>query len=590
MTDPYTIYTILVLLNLMLLAALYIFGVPKAHAQLMQRRSGKGYNKEYEHQGGPKNNLKTPFLKLVDRKTKLKWPRTQSWLKRPWRHWIRGVWLFGITHILGVATATSVALYLCSLGEGCCDSGNPIDAAGATIVKALFLMTFLYLLTHVYPRLGRHFRSGSYLLSGSVLVLWFLWAKATLNLLSVSKFEYLPLFAYAIVWLPLLVVPGALRVLRWRGQLHYRMNLLVLRVFGSYKRSIFIFQVLQPLWNHVGGVFAVSSPDQGFLGPKGMSRFRFFAFGALWVFLFCVQVVVLETFVEPQKLRWAAVLLLPFVAHVLLYLPLLWVVASSFMKDESDTYTPIVKKIQKHNLMGVHANTHVACHADDWKLTVESFSSVSDCLLVDLRGFTAKNAGIAYELGFVVNNIPLENVLGLADKTTDMEVVRKVFADHWSHMVKQSVNYHSKKPALQIYKRDTIHNRDAFHIVAWLISKGFRKDLLEQGWKQEKENAESIPIVTWNRSSGSGPWMYLTWLPLNHPGFVKCPHGDIQNWQQAIDKTIKRPFTVKTQTLGPSENEADFWKEMAKIVRKKGVGKAGKAAGKGRKRKKAPRN
>jgi hypothetical protein len=570
MTDPGIIYVVLVLLNLALLAALYIFGVPKAQAQLMQRRSGKGYNREYEHQRGRKNDLRIPSLKFVDRKTRVQWPRPHTWLQRPWRHWIRGVWLFGLTHILGVATATSVALYLWFQDEGRRGSDNPIDAARGTVVTALVLMTVLYLLTHVYPRLGRHFRSSSYLLSGSVLVLWLFWAKAIFDLLSASEFQYLPLFAYAIVWLPLLVVPGVLRYLCWRGQLHWRMNLLVLRVFGSYKRSSFIFRVLQPLWNHVGGVFVVSSPDQSFLGPRGMSKFRLLAFGVLWVFLFCAQAVVPSTFAEHQGLRWAAVLMLPFVAHTLLYVPLLWVVNSSFMKDESDTYTPIVKNIQKHNLMGVHANTHVACHADDWKLAVGSFSSMSDCLLVDLRGFTAKNAGITYELSFVVNNIPLENVLGLADKTTDMTALTNVFADHWSHMVKQSVNYRSKSQALQIYKRDTIHSRDAFHVAAWLMSKGVRKDLLEQGRKQAEKDADSIPLFTWNRRSGSGKWMYLTWLPLNHPKFDKCPHGDIQNWQQAVDKTIKRPFTIKTQTLGPSENEADFWKGMAKLVRKKG--------------------
>jgi hypothetical protein len=77
----------------------------------------------------------------------------------------------------------------------------------------------------------------------------------------------------------------------------------------------------------------------------------------------------------------------------------------------------------------------------------------------------------------------------------------------------------------------------------------------------------SIPLVTWNRPSGSEAWMYLTWLPRGHSGFEKCPHGKIQNWQQAVDETIKRPFTIKTQTLGPDEKEAAFWKEMAKKVK-----------------------
>ena len=43
-------YAALVLLNLALAATLFIFGVPRAHAQLMRRRSGKGYNKKYKRQ------------------------------------------------------------------------------------------------------------------------------------------------------------------------------------------------------------------------------------------------------------------------------------------------------------------------------------------------------------------------------------------------------------------------------------------------------------------------------------------------------------------------------------------------------------
>jgi len=524
----------------------------------MRRRSGKGYNKKYKRQleqRGPKNDLNTPSLKFVDRKSKIEWQRAYPWFERQWRHWIRGVWVFGLTHLLGVATATGVALYLCSK-----------DEYGSRIATALVLLTVFYLLTQVSPRLGRRFRSGSYLLSGGVIVLWFYWAYATFVLPSNSGLRFPPLLAYAVVWIPLLFVPGVLRVLRWHGKLHYCMNLLVLRVFGSYKRSVFLFQVLQPLWNHVGGVFVVSSPDQGFLMSTKMSRFRLFTIGVLWIFLFGAQIVVSKIFAEPKALLWAAVLLLPFVAHALLYLPLRWVVDSRFSKDESDLYTPIVRKIQKHNLMGVHANIHAACHDDDWKLAVESFASVSDCLLIDLRGFSAKNAGTAYELGFVVNNVALENVLCIADKTTDIKAVEKVFADRWSHMVKKSVNYHSNGRALQIYKRDTIRSRDAFHIASRLMSQAAREDLLELGRKEMEEDADSIPLVTWDRPSGSDTWMYLTWLPRGHSGFEKCPHGMIQNWQQSVDETIKRPFTIKTQVLGPSEKEGAFWKEMAKKV------------------------
>ena len=60
--------------------------------------------------------------------------------------------------------------------------------------------------------------------------------------------------------------------------------------------------------------------------------------------------------------------------------------------------------------------------------------------------------------------------------------------------------------------------------------------------------------------------MLLTWLPGNHPGFKQCPHGDIENWQQLADESIRRPFTITTRTLGAKEKEAEFWKQMAELV------------------------
>ena len=51
------------------------------------------------------------------------------------------------------------------------------------------------------------------------------------------------------------------------------------------------------------------------------------------------------------------------------------------------------------------------CRADTWQMTMRQLAARSDAVLMDLRCFSPSNQGCLYELGQLVNIVPLSRVL-----------------------------------------------------------------------------------------------------------------------------------------------------------------------------------
>ena len=65
------------------------------------------------------------------------------------------------------------------------------------------------------------------------------------------------------------------------------------------------------------------------------------------------------------------------------------------------------------------------CYNDTWKSTLQSLLPTSDCILMDLRGFSRENRGCIYELQQLVQVISLNRVTFLTDSTTDTELLQQ---------------------------------------------------------------------------------------------------------------------------------------------------------------------
>jgi hypothetical protein len=59
---------------------------------------------------------------------------------------------------------------------------------------------------------------------------------------------------------------------------------------------------------------------------------------------------------------------------------------------------------------------------------------------MDLRGFTQDKKGCIFELGILIDTVPLERVALLIDRTTDEPHLRRTLANLWRTMTPQSPN------------------------------------------------------------------------------------------------------------------------------------------------------
>jgi hypothetical protein len=80
------------------------------------------------------------------------------------------------------------------------------------------------------------------------------------------------------------------------------------------------------------------------------------------------------------------------------------------------------------------------CRPDTWQLTVNRVMSLTDLVVMDLRGFSAKNKGCIYELEALLDNVPLERIVLLVDSTTDRPFLESVIIERWQKMSANSPN------------------------------------------------------------------------------------------------------------------------------------------------------
>jgi hypothetical protein len=68
------------------------------------------------------------------------------------------------------------------------------------------------------------------------------------------------------------------------------------------------------------------------------------------------------------------------------------------------------------------------CYDDTWRMVLSSLVGESDAVLMDLRGFSRRNAGCVFEIGELFRLVPLERVLFVVDEATDRPFLDQTFA------------------------------------------------------------------------------------------------------------------------------------------------------------------
>ncbi len=181
---------------------------------------------------------------------------------------------------------------------------------------------------------------------------------------------------------------------------HAFRKLLLLRVFSLGKRSEELFDMVGKSWRFVGSIQMIAGPDLA------------------------------ASTVEPHEI-------LDFLSGKL---------ARRFI-DSAKTLDLRISQMDLEPYLDNRLRVNdFFCHDDTWKMTLARLADDSDAVLMDLRGFSQKNAGCIFEINELFNLVPLQRVVFAVDETTDQRFLQSTLQQAWNGMKERSPNRRLASP------------------------------------------------------------------------------------------------------------------------------------------------
>ncbi len=160
-------------------------------------------------------------------------------------------------------------------------------------------------------------------------------------------------------------------------------QLLLLRVFGTRRRSEPLFDLLATRWRYAGNIALIAGPD---LATSTLDLHDFLDFVS-------------------GRLR------------------------RNFIHSQQDLDRRIAAIDHGPDPDGRFRIDSLFCAAEAWRFAVARLMGDADAVLMDLRGFSAKNSGCVYELRALAKMNLLDRVILLFDRTTDEVFLQKLLAE-----------------------------------------------------------------------------------------------------------------------------------------------------------------
>jgi hypothetical protein len=242
------------------------------------------------------------------------------------------------------------------------------------------------------------------------------------------------IFIFAFGWIAAAAVlvsfAGYMIFSRWRlrhracsAHLGTPRSLLLLRVFGFDRRTQRLLEDLGQCWRYLGPVRLIGGPDLAYATLEPYEFFEFLS-GRL---------------------------------------------ARAFIKDRDDLDARLSESTTIPDPDGLFRIEDFFCHDNTWRMTVSRLARKADAVLMDLRGFMSKNRGCIFEIEQLIASVPLQRIVLLVDRSTDVPFLEQILRRAWRAIPTDSPNAIAGEHRVRILEASASH-RYTLNAVLGLLS------------------------------------------------------------------------------------------------------------------------
>jgi len=183
-------------------------------------------------------------------------------------------------------------------------------------------------------------------------------------------------------------------------------RLLVLRVFALGRRSRRLFDRFATRWRLIGSVQLIAGPDLA------------------------------SSTVEPHEF-------LDFLRRRL---------GDRFLDSDESIERALARLDTDPDPDGRYRVTDFICRDRAWRTVFARLAAGSDAVLMDLRGFSTDNAGCAYELGELLNVVPVERITFIVDSLTNEALLTRTLEEARAQLRASSPNISASALRLRVFR------------------------------------------------------------------------------------------------------------------------------------------
>lgn len=183
-------------------------------------------------------------------------------------------------------------------------------------------------------------------------------------------------------------------------------SMLLLRVFGHARRARTLADQVGQTWRHAGPINMIGGTDLA------------------------------TALLEPDELMmfWSGKL------------------RQGFVAGPTDLESRLRNLDEQRDPDGRYRVNEFFCHDNTWRATVHALAQRSSVVLMDLRGFGKANRGCEFELGLLLDEVPLGRVVLLVDRSTRMEDLEPLLHSAWGRLSASSPNRELEEPVLHLFR------------------------------------------------------------------------------------------------------------------------------------------